>query len=104
MGKKNMHTITQVRHKQVHKSHLNILLKNLYLVLNPADELGYSAVDAWLVGTPATLAPAYNPCQPPVPFCRLTYQGTATVSLEINHFITFLKKRKQMTVKHLLYM
>lgn len=71
---------------------LRIFLKNLYLVLNPADQLGYSAVDAWLVGTPATLAPAYNPRQPPVPFCCLTYQGSATVSLKIYHLM--IKKTK----------
>lgn len=57
-------------------------MKYLCIALNPADQLGHSAVNTWLIAPTAALSPAHHSCQPPVPAGCLTDQGSTTVSLE----------------------
>lgn len=57
------------------------LIKYLYIAFNPADQLGYSAVDAGFIASTAPLSPAHHPGQPPVAAGRLAHQGSPAVSL-----------------------
>ena len=57
------------------------IVQYLYVSFNPVDQLGYSAVDAWLIAPSAALSPAHHPCQPPLPTGCLTHQGSTAVPL-----------------------
>lgn len=57
------------------------VIKYLYIAFNPADQLGYSAVDAGFIASTAPLSPAHYPGQPPVAAGRHAHQGSPAVSL-----------------------
>lgn len=57
-------------------------IKYLHIAFNPAEQLGYSAVDAGFIAPTAPLSPAHHPGQPPVAAGRLAHQGSPAVSLQ----------------------